>query len=788
MTKKIIQRRNFMIKAVAQERACKEYINTTCKLLFFEIIFLFAIQSVSATNYFVALTGSNNNAGTIEKPWKTIAYAAGVVNAGDTIFIRSGIYSETFGITKSGTSDNKRIVLRNYKNEKALIDGDGEKAWSCWVSGDWITLEGIYFKLKNPFAASQVNNVIINGDHVNIIRCNFIGTNPNGIWKSGAKESGIKLSGSEYTLIDGCTMTGLSFHGINIYQSDSGPSRYWIVRNTTSMGNYANGIMMASSFPEMIYGLVQNCTLGGSLVSDGLQSNGDYVKNSPPTTWGVLIDNNVFYGSAENGIDIKGARYFFIQNNIIYQNVGDNNGFQDEVHDRTGFGGITHGSNALAQDIVIRGNIVYSNSGGIVAFHYYWVYNNTVLGNNRDFAVATSDYNFPATSNIFSGFYSWDTNVHVKNNIFGGHLNYDYNINNSSLNESDYNLLTNDMVAVPKIGTLNSQDRYTLEQWKSLSVVQGQDQHSFIGNPKFANASSCPTESHTIYDFTPTSGSPAIDAAGPLTNSVGEGINSHKITVVNSEYFHGSEGWSVIGVTGDKIMIGGVEAIVDSVVGKTLILDRAISWGDNAPVFWCPNGDCPENGKFDIGAVQADSPPKRILSIGTISLPDAVLGVTYNSKVTVAGGISPYTWCILYESLPPGLTLDSGTGIISGIPEKIGSTTFVVRVEDKNSAIASLQYTLNVTSTTGAENGIKENKNIKIFPNPARNYFTIAALNGFASPAWVELFSLVGKKMVQTSSVVDFPFEVDISSFNPGLYVVKVFDKGSCAIKKILKE
>src|SRR4030065_520565 len=58
----------------------------------------------------------------------------------------------------------------------------------------------------------------------------------------------------------------------------------------------------------------------------------------------------------------------------------------------------------------------------------------------------------------------------------------------------------------------------------------------------------------------------------------------------------------------------------------------------------------------------------------------------------VTGGVSPYTWSLPSGSLPTGLTLDTQTGVVSGIPSKPGIYTFTVRVTDAVGIAASTEY------------------------------------------------------------------------------------------------
>lgn len=91
-------------------------------------------SSLSATNYYVATTGSDSNTGTsLSSPLLTVAKAVTkAITAGDTIFIRKGTYASTTTIklSKSGTSA-KHIVITAYKpdltvaSDRPILDFSG---------------------------------------------------------------------------------------------------------------------------------------------------------------------------------------------------------------------------------------------------------------------------------------------------------------------------------------------------------------------------------------------------------------------------------------------------------------------------------------------------------------------------------------------------------------------------------------------------------------------------------------------------------------------------------------
>jgi len=93
--------------------------------------------------------------------------------------------------------------------------------------------------------------------------------------------------------------------------------------------------------------------------------------------------------------------------------------------------------------------------------------------------------------------------------------------------------------------------------------------------------------------------------------------------------------------------------------------------------------------KLSMTTPQKVEPGTKHVKIETPSLPNGAVGVSYNATLTADGGATPYTWSIDKGTLPAGLSLDSGTGVISGVPMASGDSTFTVKVSENSTPVKS---------------------------------------------------------------------------------------------------
>jgi len=153
--------------------------------------------------------------------------------------------------------------------------------------------------------------------------------------------------------------------------------------------------------------------------------------------------------------------------------------------------------------------------------------------------------------------------------------------------------------------------------------------------------------------------------------------------------------------------------------------------GCSGPCMWSASGTVPPGlsldpasgvisgtpstaGSFQFTATATDSKLQtgsqtytvRINSALTITtsspLPDGKLGSSYSQTLAASGGTSPYQWSVSPGTLPPGLSLNSTNGTISGTPTSAKTFTFTIKVADRAGATATKDFSLTIAASAPA--------------------------------------------------------------------------------------
>ena len=88
----------------------------------------------------------------------------------------------------------------------------------------------------------------------------------------------------------------------------------------------------------------------------------------------------------------------------------------------------------------------------------------------------------------------------------------------------------------------------------------------------------------------------------------------------------------------------------------------------------------------------------QTLQITTTSLPNAAANQAYSAQLTAAGGTGQFAWSVLSGALPPGILLNTSTGLLSGpAPNTTAAFTFTIQLTDQvTQSTTAQQLTINV--------------------------------------------------------------------------------------------
>lgn len=138
------------------------------KILYLILVSSLCCNILQAREYHVSPKGSDNNAGTVEAPFKTINRAARKALPGDVVTVHEGVYREWIKPMYGGTSDNRRIVYQAAEGEKVEIKGSEViKGWKKEGKGIWkVVIPNTLFGDFNPYKELFDGDWIINDGRV----------------------------------------------------------------------------------------------------------------------------------------------------------------------------------------------------------------------------------------------------------------------------------------------------------------------------------------------------------------------------------------------------------------------------------------------------------------------------------------------------------------------------------------------------------------------------------------------------------------------------------------------
>ncbi len=408
-----------------------------------DYLIAFAVARVGDA-YYVATDGNDTNPGTIDLPWRTVAFATcggsylcpvstnnpNKLQAGDTLYIRGGTYTENnIRIANSGV-DGSPITIMGYPGEVAIIDGGF--VYDPAVGG------GYRANARNPvFDIDGVSYITVDGltlrrgETANIFLGYDYSTTSIIIQNSDLKE---------YVPVD---------NSANIYINGSADDitiRNNYLHDMQGTGGNAAGIIIFNA------GIL---TIRNNEIYSTYQ--GIYYKHSQDNGKLTIIENNLIYNQATFGIKHSNADSI-IKNNII-RNVASNGIriFEESA-----------GCSSLVSDNnqILHNTIVDTVSSGI-----YLSRSSSCPGAVDTLVRDNLLYNF--TNNEMRGLAVWPYGINYGATQDGSNTTFDNNLIYSSLFLSPIRILDSyyNVTNVPLTGTDNIQSKPIFEDYTNSNFT-----------------------------------------------------------------------------------------------------------------------------------------------------------------------------------------------------------------------------------------------------------------------------------------------------------------------------
>jgi len=178
------------------------------------ITFRTADSPVAPREYYVAMDGKDASDGLSRATaWRSVAYAASMVNVGDTVWIAGGTYPERVRVRATGEK-NHPITFRSLPGEKVEFTSGEKLLESSWVINgkDHIVIDGFYFGQFRLYGGARLSVRVISlykSSDVKISRC--FNDNRGRGYGTGF----LTVSGGKNVTVSNCvTITGFNSIGV----------------------------------------------------------------------------------------------------------------------------------------------------------------------------------------------------------------------------------------------------------------------------------------------------------------------------------------------------------------------------------------------------------------------------------------------------------------------------------------------------------------------------------------------------------------------------------------------
>ncbi len=292
-------------------------------------------MSLRAGTYYVASTGLDTNDGmALKTPFKTIRKAVLIVQPGDTVNIREGVYNEyvLMGNSRAATGvaagkETRPIVWQSYKGEWAIIDGSHRSVKQKKGATNLLNLRNAQWNIFRNLEVrnSQRHGIALFHSNNNVFE-NIVTHGHHGSGQTGTDSSSNRfVNCTSYDNYDSQSV-GYEGGGADGFCISSGQGNTWI--NCLAYDNSDDGWDCWKSTSNTI----MNCVAYGSGRDKG-DGNGFKLGGAGDHSGGHLIRNCVAYNNRFIGFDYNNAKIpIKAYNNTAWNNKRTNYRFKAAPH------------------------------------------------------------------------------------------------------------------------------------------------------------------------------------------------------------------------------------------------------------------------------------------------------------------------------------------------------------------------------------------------------------------------------------------------------------------------
>ena len=234
--------------------------------------------------YYVATTGSDANPGTLALPWATLQHAADTAQAGDTVYVRAGVYHQAVVLPRSGEA-GRPITFAAYSGEIVWLDGAGVESNNAFDldGASHITIAGLNMRNYGGMCIVSWDG----SDYVTVRDAEL----------HHCGDSALSL----FQNADYVTVENVTIHDNDLIGMDCGigPCAHWTLRGVRSLNNGAGNNTAADGIA------VEN---GDDILVEDCESSGNAGDGFDFKSSGTTLRRVVARGNTRNNIKLWGQR------------------------------------------------------------------------------------------------------------------------------------------------------------------------------------------------------------------------------------------------------------------------------------------------------------------------------------------------------------------------------------------------------------------------------------------------------------------------------------------------